>query len=358
VRIGDVIEAVDGRPTAGMSDWFVVRANFERNRRTPMQVRRGGQQVSLWYTITKPNWRTWNPAIVAAEVARVIVLLLALVVAFGRPGQPSARLAALIFAMIAVAEGYPSAGWAGGLRHLPVVLSIPIALATVSWLLMPTVWVSLCAVFPEPLFTRRWQFAVGVAPLAIFAPLLVTSAFALVYAPAALAMPSPFADSIATTRIGEIMGIVPQLFVNLWPAYRPSREAWLLELWFVISISFLLTGFVMMIVNSRRLSDAAERRQMRVVTVALGMVWVIGIHNVLVRNWAIFFDGTPPALLSRTATSPRRLCFHSWRWPLATQYSGIGCHSALRLEAPLILCMGDGVLGNCPTADRESYRYL
>jgi hypothetical protein len=309
VRIGDVIEAVDGRPTAGMSDWFVVRANFERNRRTPMQVRRGGQQVSLWYTITKPNWRTWNPAIVAAEVARVIVLLLALVVAFGRPGQPSARLAALIFAMIAVAEGYPSAGWAGGLRHLPVVLSIPIALATVSWLLMPTVWVSLCAVFPEPLFTRRWQFAVGVAPLAIFAPLLVTSAFAQVYAPAALAMPSPFADSIATTRIGEIMGIVPQLFVNLWPAYRPSREAWLLELWFVISISFLLTGFVMMIVNSRRLSDAAERRQMRVVTVALGMVWVIGIHNVLVRNWAIFFDGTPPALLSRTGDVAEAIVF-------------------------------------------------
>jgi len=33
----------------------------------------------------------WNPAIVAAEVARVIVLLLALVVAFSRPGQPSAQ---------------------------------------------------------------------------------------------------------------------------------------------------------------------------------------------------------------------------------------------------------------------------
>jgi PDZ domain len=298
VRIGDVIEAVDGRPTAGMSDWFVVRANFERDRRTQIQVRRGGQHLRLWFTITTPNRSTWNPAIVASQVARVIVLLLALVVAFSRPGQPSARLAALIFAMIAVAEGYPSAGWAAGLRQLPGVLSIPIALATASWLLMAIVWLSLCAVFPRPLFTRRWQWAVGLAPLAIFAPLLVTSAFALVYAPAALAMPSPFAVSIATKRIGEIMGIVPQLFVNLWPGYQPLREAWLLGLWFVISMAFLLTGFLMMVVNSRRLSDATERRQMQVVIVALDMVWVIGIHNVLVRNWMTFFERTPPPLFS------------------------------------------------------------
>jgi hypothetical protein len=64
----------------------------------------------------------------------------------------------------------------------------------------------------------------------------------------------------------------------------------------------------MMIVNSR-LSDAAERRQMRMVLVALGMVWVIGIHNVLVRNWATFFDGTPPALFSRAGDVAEAIVF-------------------------------------------------
>src|SRR5580658_4726966 len=32
VRVGDVIEAVDGRPLSGMSDWFLARAHFERDR--------------------------------------------------------------------------------------------------------------------------------------------------------------------------------------------------------------------------------------------------------------------------------------------------------------------------------------
>jgi len=80
----------------------------------------------IWRRTAKngANWRTWNPAIVAAEVARVIVLLLALVVAFSRPGQPSARLAALIFAMsIPGGESTAASPARTEVRKLPITAS-------------------------------------------------------------------------------------------------------------------------------------------------------------------------------------------------------------------------------------------
>ena len=48
---------------------------------------------------------------------------------------------------------------------------------------------------------------------------------------------------------------------------------------------------------------------MRVVIAALCMAWVIGIHNVLVRNWATFFDGTPPPLFSRAGDVAEAIVF-------------------------------------------------
>ena len=70
VRAGDVIETVAGRAVLGQTDWFLTRAHFERNRPTDIQVRRGDERLHLWFTITKPNWTTWNRGVVAFQVAR------------------------------------------------------------------------------------------------------------------------------------------------------------------------------------------------------------------------------------------------------------------------------------------------
>jgi hypothetical protein len=68
----------------------------------------------LQFVIAAPAWRTWNRAhylsVVAFYLVRFILLLLAILVGFSRPEQLSARLAALMFAIAAVAEGYPSSG--------------------------------------------------------------------------------------------------------------------------------------------------------------------------------------------------------------------------------------------------------
>src|SRR6516165_2438104 len=97
LRAGDILEAVDGRPLTAMPDWFVARAHFEPDRPIELQVGRGDQLL-----------------------------------AFSAPQQLSARLAALMFFVGAVAEGYPSSGWAASLRHLPGLFAILICLGTAS----------------------------------------------------------------------------------------------------------------------------------------------------------------------------------------------------------------------------------
>ena len=116
---------------------------LKRNQPTEVQVRRGETHLRLTFTITRPNWTTWGRGVVAFQVARAFVLFLALLLAFKRPDDLAVRLAALVFAMIAVAEAFPSAGWAAALRHLPPIVAVPIALATVSWLLITVPWFSL-----------------------------------------------------------------------------------------------------------------------------------------------------------------------------------------------------------------------
>ncbi len=309
MRAGDVIETVAGRAVLGQTDWFLARAHFERNQPTEIQVRRGDEHLHFWFTITKPNWTTWNRGVVAFQVARAVVLLLALVLAFKRPDELSVRLAALMFAMIAVAEAFPSAGWAAALHHLPAILSLPIALATVSWLLITVPWFSLCAVFPRSLFTRRWPWALVLAPAAIFLPLMVLSAVAVIYRPPALAMPTPFLDTSEIRFIGGIWGVIPSLFVNPWPFYLPARQVWLLELWVAISMSVLVAGYVILVLASFRVRDQPERRRLRVSATGLVIVWVVGVHNVFVRHWGAGLGERAPALLSATGLVAEAIAF-------------------------------------------------
>jgi hypothetical protein len=163
LRAGDILEAVDGRPLRAMPDWFVARAHFELDRPIELQVGRGDQHLALPLVITAPAWRTWTRAhflgVDAFEFVRFILLVLAILLAFSAPQQLSARLAALMFFVGAVAEGYPSSGWAASLRHLPGLFAILICLGTASCLLASVIWLAFFAVLPRPRLTRRWRWA-------------------------------------------------------------------------------------------------------------------------------------------------------------------------------------------------------
>src|SRR5216684_4639549 len=195
LRPGDVLEAVGGQPLNGAADWFLARAHFERNQPVELQVRRGEQHLALKLVIAAPVWRTWNRAdylpAVALYVARFVLLLLAILVGFSRPQQLSPHLAALMFAIGAVAEGYPSSGWAAALRHLPAVVAVPIGLATASCLLAPIVWLAFFASFLRHRLSRQLRWVLLVVPTVLFGLPIVASVIAMIYAPSVLARPWP-----------------------------------------------------------------------------------------------------------------------------------------------------------------------
>jgi PDZ domain-containing protein len=298
IRAGDVIETVGGHEVLGQTDWFVARAHFQRGEPTEIQVQRGENRLQLWFTITTPNWRTLDRGVIAFQIARVVTLVLAVVIAFARPQQVGARLAALMFAMIAVAEAFPPAGWAAGLRQLPPLVALPIAAASVSWLLITVAWLSLSLLFPTRLSVSRWLRRFWLIPVVIYVPLIMTSAVAFVYRIPTLAMPSPFLDTAEIRSIQSIWGVMPSLFINPWPAYQPDRQVWLIGMWVVVSLLFWTAGCALLLVNSCRVRDESERRRSQVLVFALAATWLLAVHNIVIRNWRNVFDTDLPNVLS------------------------------------------------------------
>jgi hypothetical protein len=301
MRAGDVLEAVNGLPLTGMPDWFVARAHFERERPLEIQVRRGEQHLLLHAVITAPDFRTWTKtyslSVFALYLVRFVLLFLAILVAFTRPQQLTARLAAMMLAIGAVAEGYPIEGWAAALRHLPVVLAIPICLASVSCLLAAMIWLPFCANFPRPKLSQRRQWILALVPVVVFGPLIVASAWAMIYSPSALAKPWPAMLSAGAVRlIPTTAGVTPLLFLNVLPFYSPLLHARIVELWLGVTILYFSSGFLMLARNYRRVDDPQQKRRTGALCIAFTLLGLIILHNFLFRNWTGWFHTAPSPL--------------------------------------------------------------
>src|SRR5215831_9984873 len=247
LRAGDVLVAANRQPITGMPDWFVARAYFELNQTIDLHIQRGGQSRSLNVVITEPAWSAWSRLqllrISGFYLVRFILLLLAICVGFRRPEQLRARLLALMFAIGAVAEGYPSPGWAAALGHLPAVLAIPICLATASCLLSPLVWLAFFTDLASSRLSHGWPRALVLVPGVIFGVPIIGSAIALIYFPEVLARPWPkVLSATPVDLIQDIAGVAPLIFFNALPAYRPGVQVALLDVWFGVTILYLTTG--------------------------------------------------------------------------------------------------------------------
>jgi len=253
--------------------------------------------VPLYVTINEPNWSRSPADIVVFRVVRAIVLSVAIVVAIGRSRHAGALLAALIFAMIAAAEGFPPAGWLATLRHLPLVLAIPVAIASASWLLIPVAWCCLAAMFPRAVFRQKRLWAIVLAPCVVFVPPIVMSAVALVAAPVGLTMAPPFVYWQAAEKFGSAFGAIPSIFLNWWPPHGQERHMSLLGPWAIVTVIWLIVGAALMMQGALRVTEEPERRRVRQLTFGLSIVVGLGILHELLRAWSGMFGVDPPALV-------------------------------------------------------------
>jgi hypothetical protein len=74
-----------------------------------------------------------------------------------------------------------------------------------------------------------------------------------------------------------------------------------LGLWFLITITFLAAGFAALIVQRRRRREEQLRRKMGWQIGLLTLVWVIGIHKVVARNWTALFEAPPPVTFGQAS---------------------------------------------------------
>jgi hypothetical protein len=300
VRAGDVLEAAGGQALTAVPDWFVARAHFERERPIDVEARRNERSLHVYLVITDPAFRAWNRAqfdgVLALLLLRLLLLSLGILLALSRSGrQHSARIAALMLAVGAVAEGYPSAGWAAALGHLPAIIAIPVCLASVSCLLAPIIWLAFCASFTRFRLSQGWNRIVLLVPTVLFGLPMVASSIAMIYAPPLMARPWQTVLSVAPVRlILDTAGVTPLLFLNLSPLYRTIGHTWLLQLWLAVSVLYFAAGCLILLASYRRAGSMEERRRVGALFAVAVLFGLIILQNIFVRNWTGWFNNTPP----------------------------------------------------------------
>jgi hypothetical protein len=300
VRPGDVLEIAGQQPLTAMPDWLEARVHFERERPIDLKIRRNEQPLHLPLVITDPAFRAWDSAqfagVVALLLVRLIMLSLAIFLAFSRSGQhPTARIAALMLAVGAVAEGYPSAGWAAELGHLPPFVAIPVCLASVSCLLAPIVWLAFCGRFTRFQLSQWWRRIVLLVPAVLFGLPMVASSIAMIYTPSLTARAWPNVLSAAPVRlILDAAGVAPLLFLSVSPFYRPIAGTWLLQMWLAMTTLYFAAGVVILLASYRRAESIEERRRIGALFAVAVLLGFIILQNIFVRNWTSWFGSTPP----------------------------------------------------------------
>lgn len=292
LRVGDIVESVGGSSLRGMSDWFVSRAQFRLNEPTAIHVRRGESLVALSFRIEGSNWHQWTPATFAFQATRWLLLAVAVALVILRPRQASATLTAVILSAMAVAEGNPSAGWLTAVRALPAPAALTVALATATWLLVPAIWPALSSELARQ-SRPKWSRVLSAAHLAAFAPLVALSATSMVFPSAAFSRSLPFTDFAPVRAVQSLFSVTPQIFINLGPWYSATSEAVLLSLWAGSTVALMLTGTWSVIRSVRSFHSPLQ-----VLAIGVASAWLIGLHNVVVRNWSSLFGSSAPAALS------------------------------------------------------------
>jgi hypothetical protein len=299
-----------------MPDWFVARAHFTRNQPIDLQLRRENQELKGQMLIAAPAWRSWDSAHLLADIAvysvRLLLLQLAITIAFTHPHEASSRLGALLLAGGAVAEGYPSSGWAASLQHLPLPFAIPICLAVSFCLLAPVLWFTFFATYPRQWLSRRWLRRLVLPPVLIFGIPIMLSSFAIVYAPELLGRDWAIALSAGPVRlIQDAFGVTPLLFLSALPLGSPVLQVALLELWAVVSIAYFAAGALLLFVTCLRLKGPLEQRRFGFLFAAVAVFALILVHDVLMRNWTGWFATMPPLLFSQVTLLAESILFLS-----------------------------------------------
>jgi len=234
VRAGDVVVAVDAQAIRNGHDWGEMAWQFEPRKPFVLTVEREGQQMQLTLLFPpRPVWEMrdreqWLDYFLSAALA-LLYLAMGLVALLARPRDPGAVAGAVLLLMFAGLLGPGSgAGTAAMFRQWPFLLQVPAFV--IDALLGGYLVLIFAALYPRPVFRRRWILPV----------LLVPALLVILYN-----------------------------FIRLYHRfYMPSRAIspgppWASQLQVSVEMANILAGLIVLALGYRRLKGADERRGLR-----------------------------------------------------------------------------------------------
>jgi hypothetical protein len=239
VRAGDIVVAVDGQAIRSGHDWGEMAWQFEPGKPFVLTVERDSQQMQL--TLLFPNRRVWEMRdreqwldyFLSAALALLYVAM-GLVALFARPRDPGAVAGAVLLLMFAGLLGPGSGvGTAAMFRQWPFLLQLPAFV--ISTLLGGYLVLVFAALYPRPVFRRRWILPVLLVPALLIISYNVIRLYHRFYMPAQTISPGP---------------------------------PWAFQLALAVEMANILAGLIVLALGFKRLKEAHERRSLRRVLLA------------------------------------------------------------------------------------------
>jgi membrane-associated protease RseP (regulator of RpoE activity) len=225
LEAGDKVLAINGRRLQSHKDWIPFRANLELNRSLQVEVARGSRKILAVLTLTR---RAWTYLTLAGRVrllewtaAQLLTLIVAFVIAFSRPRDPTALLGAWLLATAAVCDVVPPRGRMAIWRELPISLGILLWVPYLSYTVLGgPITFSFSASFPRRLFRQLWVWLlIWVLPLFFLLKYLM-DLHSVIYAPEHTETPVWTLQILNWLTAVGLVGAVAILIVN----YRVLRD--------------------------------------------------------------------------------------------------------------------------------------
>jgi len=274
---GDRVVSVDGQAVKTNQDWLSFRSIIEINRPFQFEIERNGRKLQADITFKRRAWTNMTLAhrmlALGWQAARLLLLILAFVMGFGRPRDHVALLGALCLATIAIVPFDAPIGRAAVWRQLPALIGMLVWIPYTCNLVPGAIAFTFFASFPRKLFHARWAWALVWMPALLLLPWLIFWSYQVLHQPE------------------HITG---------------ARGNWTLWASLSVTAAYFMAGIVAFIVNYRNLKDINERRRVRVLVLGtaiaalanLPLAILSRVNGVPFDTLATFFRSQPVQMVS------------------------------------------------------------
>src|SRR2546425_1729702 len=251
---GDRVLSANGHPIRSRLDWLAVEMNQRSSQPLRLEVDRLAAPQTVVLVLSRAPSNYWittaGATLLCARSVQLATLVLALVLAFRRPSDRSARMGAWVLATLAVFSIVWPYQIAARWRALPTIIGLALWIPFVSSLAIAAVLFTFFATFPRPIVRARWAWLIVWAPMAPVLFLELQFAGRVVYLPEQTAA-----------------------FVD----WTPLSAA--------VTTGYTIAALAILAIGYRDLTDRTERRRIRVLIVG-SSVGLVSALPVVVGYWS------------------------------------------------------------------------